>query len=459
MADYPNALETLTISGVAPDSAPIKRICTFRDSELKVTAGTIDVVLTHATAPTKTAMVDSAFQAGWSGTVSASGDGRGFDVSFTTHPDLEPGTWTVTVTADADTHRTGVDSWTFYVKAKPSITGVVPVGRRKVEIVFDHAVRVRKDGTLVPEPDDRYTPIDWMNVDGSPQSYDAANPANYTITRPSTGDKVLPGEAVELDVVRVDENTNYSYVSGNVVYSTRIVLTLDYDQTAKASYELATANLRSYDDLAMDADTTAFRGIAVSQVQRNTITLYYDALSRVHRKLDRITANGDLELFMRCIQEVFDRLLEDNDAFVYELCDPDRMRGEFLDVLLYDLGNPFSSFVRSLTDNKKRKLAQMLVPIYKQKGLCKGIKNVVRFFLGVDAITGCEAGWDDHWILGVSKLGVDTILGPGTLYDALSFWLVTSVVLTATEREQITEIAEYMKPAQTHFRGFVEPIP
>ena len=74
----------------------------------------------------------------------------------------------------------------------------------------------------------------------------------------------------------------------------------------------------------------------------------------------------------------------------------------FLDLMLQDLGNPFP-FDLSAAD--KRRLLNVLVAIYREKGTAVGIKNVIRFFLGleVDIITYTGEGL----VLGESLLGED----------------------------------------------------
>jgi hypothetical protein len=53
----------------------------------------------------------------------------------------------------------------------------------------------------------------------------------------------------------------------------------------------------------------------------------------------------------------------------------------------------------------------VLVPIYRQKGTAAGIRNAIRFFLGVD-VTSVSAFHGTTLILGESELGVDWELGP-----------------------------------------------
>ena len=95
------------------------------------------------------------------------------------------------------------------------------------------------------------------------------------------------------------------------------------------------------------------------------------------------------------------------------------------------------------------------------------IQNVIRFFLGIEVM--CDEYIDtDVWLLGESELGQVSppaptteaggcVLGPGSVFNLYAFTLVVAEILTQDQRDRITEIVEYMKPAHTHFMGIVEP--
>lgn len=162
----------------------------------------------------------------------------------------------------------------------------------------------------------------------------------------------------------------------------------------------------------------------------------------------------DLAKFLALAQEVVDLLLCDVDRWT-NILDLDRAEERFLDAILASLGNPFDF---ELTEAEKRRLARVLVSIYKQKGTDPGIINAVRLFLGLEvdidvpALTG-------NWVLGVSELGDTTILGTNDLAKKLSFYVISSVILTDEQRERITEIVLYMMRAECHFLGIIEPGP
>jgi len=171
-----------------------------------------------------------------------------------------------------------------------------------------------------------------------------------------------------------------------------------------------------------------------------------------HNRRDDTT--GDLLRFISCLQEVTDLLLADLDRWP-DIFDLERAPEPFLDLILQDLGNPFPF---DLDVRGKRRLAAVLVEMYRQKGTAQGLKNAVRFFLGIDivAITAFNA---DTLVLGESLLGVDWVLGPSDRFAKYAFNVVVARILTPTERKHLRAIVEYLKPAHTHFVDLVEPFP
>lgn len=161
--------------------------------------------------------------------------------------------------------------------------------------------------------------------------------------------------------------------------------------------------------------------------------------------------SDDLKRTTACLQEVTDQILFSIDAWT-DIIDVDVAPEPFVDAMLADLGNPFN-FALTLTD--KRRLARILVPIYRQKGLAKGIKNAVRFFLGFEvAITPFV---DIGMSLGDSMLGVDWELGTGDSRAVRTFNLEVTFILTDEQRQRLLKIARYMKPLNTHIGLLIEP--
>lgn len=177
----------------------------------------------------------------------------------------------------------------------------------------------------------------------------------------------------------------------------------------------------------------------------------------LYRKLPSLNRQEDTSLdlyrFTACLKEVAGLLLYDIDRFI-EIIDPDTAPEAFVDAMLADLGNPFA-FDLSLDD--KRRLAQVLVDIYRLKGTSVGITAVIRFFLGLDVTVDAFNLSSGTWILGDSEVGVTSILGTDDSALLYSFTVTSIIALTVTQREQLTSIVEYMKPAHTHFVRLVEP--
>lgn len=168
------------------------------------------------------------------------------------------------------------------------------------------------------------------------------------------------------------------------------------------------------------------------------------------------TGTGDLEKFVLVLQDVVDLLLCMVDEWT-KIIDIDLAPEPFLDAILQDLGNPFAACIADLTLVEKRRLARLLISIYKQKGTAPGIINAIRFF------TGIEVDLDilndrPYWQLNISQLGVNTSLAPPVGSPLwYSFFIVSPVVLTDDQRERILCIADYMKPAHEHILGIIEP--
>ena len=175
----------------------------------------------------------------------------------------------------------------------------------------------------------------------------------------------------------------------------------------------------------------------------------YSMLPRKNRRED---TTGDLLRFIQCLQDITDLLLWDIDRF-NDILDPDFAEEQYLDAMLAGLGNPFR-FELSTID--KRRLLRVLVAVYRQKGTERGLKNAVRFFLGVE----CDVlPWSEGtWVLGESELGDTTLLGPSGSWALYAFDVQVDVVLTAEQRSRLRRLGNYLKPAHTHFVNIIEPI-
>jgi phage tail-like protein len=175
----------------------------------------------------------------------------------------------------------------------------------------------------------------------------------------------------------------------------------------------------------------------------------YRFMPEINRRED---ITGDLLRFLSCLQEVTNLILHDIDSFT-QLLDPDIAPEPVLDLMLGELGNPFPLDL-SVVD--KRRLLNVLVAIYREKGTDSGIRNAIRFFLGLEVAITTYAG--EALILGDSLLGEDWVLGPSGEFGAYAFEVVVPRALASEERLRLRQIVEYMKPAHTHFARLVEPV-
>lgn len=263
--------------------------------------------------------------------------------------------------------------------------------------------------------------------------HDALAPGRYALTR-------LSAPAVEAAVAAVEPVT-----------SSAVDLLMDAPLTPAASYRLEVEGVADVAGMVIDAanGTAMFTGFVPPRPANRVFDLYR-FLPEINRREDE---TGDLQRFLACLQEVTDLLLVDIDRFT-DILDPDLAPEPFVDLMLGEFGSPFA-FDLVLVD--KRRLLNVLVAMYREKGTAPGIVNAVRFFLGLEVQITAYAG--EALTLGDSLLGEDWVLGPSSLFAALAFEVVSPRLLSTEERRRLQQIVDYLKPAQTHFARLVEPVP
>lgn len=302
-------------------------------------------------------------------------------------------------------------AWSFHCEdlTAPHVVGAQARERKRVRVSFDE--NVKQESAAAPD--------------------DALNPARYALQR-------LSAPAVEASVVAVEAVTNAS-----------VDLLTDIELTPGALYRLAVTDVHDLfgNPVAPPNNSADFTGFVPARPPRRRLELY-QLLPMLNRREDQ---TGDLRRFLLCLQEVTELLLADVDRFP-DILDPDIAPETFVDVMLDDLGNPFP-FDLSLAD--KRRLLNVLVAIYREKGTGVGMRNAIRFFLGLEVDIVSYAG--EALLLGESILGEDWILGASASFAVFAFDVVTPRALTPEERLRVRIIVDYMKPAHTHFR-VVEPI-
>lgn len=229
-------------------------------------------------------------------------------------------------------------------------------------------------------------------------------------------------------------------------------LTVDPDMTPDVHYEVVAVGVA---DLSGNPVLTPFDRVIVQGFRpARPDARRFDLWSMLPKHNRREDQTGDLWRFIACLQEVTDLLLAEVDRFP-EVFDIERAPEAFVDLILADLGNPFPF---DLDELGKRRLASVLVEMYRQKGTARGIINAVRFFLGVE-IQAVTAYAGEALVLGESELGVDWILGPSSRFALYAFDVIVDVPLTDAQRSQLRAIVEYLKPAHTHFVNLIEPAP
>lgn len=265
----------------------------------------------------------------------------------------------------------------------------------------------------------------------------ALTAANYVLQR--LGDYMTP--LVSAKVVSVAPVTTAS-----------VDLTTDIPLTPGGTYRVIANGLEDTDGNVIVAPNNVAQLVGWTPPQPAGRSLdLYSKLPLINRNEDD---TGDLFRFIACLQELVVLLLYDIDRFV-DILDPDTAPEQWLDLMLEDLGNPFQ-FELSLVD--KRRLAQILVDIYQLKGTRIGIINVIRFFLGLEVTVDEFNSSTITWVLGDSELGDTTILGSDVEHDIYSFTVESPTALTDLQRQQLTDIVDYMKPAHTHFVRLDEPV-
>ena len=163
----------------------------------------------------------------------------------------------------------------------------------------------------------------------------------------------------------------------------------------------------------------------------------------------------ELEFFIFSLQDVVDQILCDIDLFVNILDPALAPEVPWLDLILCDLGNPFD-FI-DLNEIDKRRLVDILVPLYKQKGTEIGIINAIRFFQGIEVTIDVFNDFTDIWVLGEGELGDDTDLGPGVSFERYSFRIISPVVLTEIQESRMRQLVDLMKVGHEHLVDIVQP--
>ena len=292
----------------------------------------------------------------------------------------------------------------------PQLVSAAATDLRKLRVVFDET----------------------MLAASSAGDGDALNPASWLLEL-AEGDAQTRLPAVTAEVASVEDVDGVSFD-----------LTPDIDLTPDATYQLTAVRIRDIagNETLPPNDAQSFVAFRPQQDPDREFDLW-EMIPQMNRDEDE---TGDLEKLIRAIQEPLELLLYEIDRFG-DILDPLTAPEPFVDAMLYDLGNPFT-FDLSLAD--KRRLVEVLVPIYKLKGTDPGIINAIRFFMGIEVTISVPASTAGK--LGVDKLGVTLVLGTSSLRDKLTMLISVPRVLTSEEERRMEELVSFMKRGETHHR-------
>lgn len=268
---------------------------------------------------------------------------------------------------------------------------------------------------------------------GDGSAGDALDPAAYTLELVEGAPAVVPR------VVAVAAETTAT-----------VLLTLDKPATRRAVYRVTVAGVADLagNETQTPTNVALFEGF-VFPVPGDRDFEVWSLWSEDDRIQDE-KSSGDLRKLSAVLQEVIDLLLYFIDKWG-EILDPDTAPEPFLDVMLKDMGNPFRF---ALTVIEKRRLAQILVDIYRRKGTGPGIVDTIRLFMGLEVTINVPA-WSPVPV-GEAIMEQDWILGSNDLQDILTFHVVVPVQLTEEERRKMRALVDYMM-AEREFFEIVEP--
>ena len=424
--EFDEAAADLEIANRFPAPAATGQVASIMDvvefDVLNTTAVALDLSETRVVVNGSIVFDAGAFVGPFSGTVTAATGPAGRDTNFVIDvSSLAPFASEEEITIEVDTETTAGastlgDSWSFFMEdtIAPQVTAAQARSKQVVRVFFSEPVLM--DAT----------------------AGGALNVANYLITpETSPAVTVIPQSVAMVSASSVD-------------------VTVDLELSLNANYLVSVSNVEDLAENALSTiiHTAQFPAFRPPQPPGRSFQLW-DRVPPHDRRRDATIPTRPLRKFILVLQDVVDLLLCDIDRWT-EILDIDLAPEAFLDAILRDLGNPFD-FVRELSLIEKRRLARILVDIYKEKGTDIGIINAIRFFLGIEVeldIINCR----DYWKMGVHQLNLDTIIGPGTGSPLwYSFFIVSPVILTADQQQQMLKIADYMKPAHEHILGIQEP--
>ena len=281
----------------------------------------------------------------------------------------------------------------------------------------------------------RVTFSEAMTATSATATKDALNPDSYTITFIPATDRQAAVWALVDTVAAVS----------TAVYD----LTTDMPLTFTKTYRLA-ANVEdsSGNDISPIANTLDFTSWEPPGWAGVHCPDFYDYFSPDMQARDE----GDLERLCSVLQDQWEYMTWDAYRFPADVFDHATAPEQEIDRMLVDHGNPFKFDIDA---DQKRRLLELLFGIYGLKGTEQGIRLLADFFTDVE-ITDVRPATEVSWIMGMSVLGIGTYLGPSLQRNLYSFEVLVNTALTTEQRNQLTQLINYIKVAHEH-AAIVEP--
>lgn len=181
----------------------------------------------------------------------------------------------------------------------------------------------------------------------------------------------------------------------------------------------------------------------------NIFNMWSDGIFPITDKIEDLQTNQLIRKMAVVINDIFN-VLWHRVYNITALLDAYECPAHMLDILLHDLGNPFTFPIE--TDRMKRLLADNLDTLYSRIGTERGIVDFLKKLLGYDFEIHLLHE-EFHWKLGDtfwSQLGITTTLGTDSRYARNCYEIDSPTTLTTDERRIVTDVAEWSDSARMH---------
>lgn len=257
-------------------------------------------------------------------------------------------------------------------------------------------------------------------------SDDSLNPEYFRI--------IAPPLAAALNVVDVQRDSELTE---------RIIVYIDQPATPGATYTIIAS--RDVTDLVgnqveLEYESAQFMTYSSPLTPENRELLLYKELPAAERDTDQL---GELDFFCAVLDEALRALIVVADDWPLIVTDPDTAGEPWLDLMLWDLGNPFEWLPLDIP--RKRLLVRWMDALVALKGSGIGIRAAIRFLLGIEVQVHVYA-WGPEG-LGSAVMGESWILGSDDEDDAYTFWVIVDEQLDEETRQYMNRIIEIMKVA------------